>query len=494
MNTANSTPPRATMPPTTQDEPKPRAQASQLIADFRKQLKTAGTTRMQEMEITTIDTAKIHNFLRALEEAHEPQRQDTTGNTLQQILEASQRIEKKLAVPSPSAASARTWSSVATSIHTLDPAATTGYGIPQRAQNSRKNREITVTIEDIIEREETRHKSVEMIVNAVKSKEPKSATDKVLAARKLPSGDVLFVTHTEEARISLEKSNEWLQAVATSAKVKRNTFPVFVHAVRVDSVDTSKQTQAATKIYEQNQAVHPTLEVVRTAWMKRALIEKKRYSSLILETSSAETANKLIKQGLVLEGEIKVCERFLTDAKVTQCFRCQKYGHVSKACKGRAACAYCAGGHDSRQCTQKNGTVRKCTLCEGNHAAWAASCRVKKQEIARAQGVKRYSPPLYQEEPEKIRNEASVSQASQASTTSWKVVTKNGRGRPTAISVAAACPSQTRIFQKRTRDELSPATDRSSQETDKRSRNSDKAMVIFSTPVGTQQDGLELGQ
>lgn len=95
---------------------------------------------------------------------------------------------------------------------------------------------------------------------------------------------------------------------------------------QVDSVDTSKQTQAATKIYEQNLTLHPTLEVVRVAWMKRALIEKKRHSSLILETSSAETANSLIKQGLVLEGEIKICERFLTDAKVTQCYRCQKQG------------------------------------------------------------------------------------------------------------------------------------------------------------------------
>jgi phage gp45-like len=449
---------------------------------------------MQEVEITMIETAKIYNFLQALEEAHEPQRQDTTGSTLQQILEANQRIEKKLAASSSSAANPRTWSSVASSTYTPDPTATTRHGITQRAQNSRKNREVTVTIEDITEREETRHKSVEMIVNAVKNKEPKTATDKVLAARKLPSGDILFVTHTEEARISLEKSSEWLQAVATSAKVKRNTFPVFVHAVRMDSVDTSKQTQAATKIYEQNQTLHPTLEVVRVAWMKRALIEKKRYSSLILETSSAETANMLIKQGLVLEGEIKICERFLTDTKVTQCFRCQKYGHVSKACKGRAACAYCAGGHDSRQCTEKDGTVRMCTLCKGNHAAWSATCRIKQREIARTQDVKRYSPPLYQQEPEKIRSETNSSQTSQASTTGWKAVTKNGRGRPTAISVAAACPSQTRIFQKRTRDELSPATDCSSQQTDKRSRNSDKSMVIFSTPIGTQQDESEPSQ
>lgn len=167
---------------------------------------------------------------------------------------------------------------------------------------------------------------------------------------------------------------------------------------------------------------------------------------------------------------------------------------MSKACKGQAACAYCAGGHDSRQCTQKDGTVRKCILCKDNHPAWSATCRIKQREIARAQDVKKYSPPLYQQEPEKKRSETSDPQASQASTTGWKVVTKNGRGRPTAISVAAACPSQTRIFQKRARDELSPVTDRSSQQTDKRSRNSDKAMVIFSAPIGTQQDESESSQ
>src|SRR2546423_14849405 len=98
---------------------------------------------MQEVEITTIETAKIHNFLRALEEAHEPQRQDTTGTTLQQILEASQRIEEKLAEPSPSAGGGRKRRSGGTKRHNPDPAATTRKRGTQNPPKNRKKTENT---------------------------------------------------------------------------------------------------------------------------------------------------------------------------------------------------------------------------------------------------------------------------------------------------------------------------------------------------------------
>jgi hypothetical protein len=72
-NTVKSTPPEAKRSQTIQVKPKVRAQASQLITELRKQLETAGTTRMQEVKITTIETAKIYNFLRALKGTHELQ-------------------------------------------------------------------------------------------------------------------------------------------------------------------------------------------------------------------------------------------------------------------------------------------------------------------------------------------------------------------------------------------------------------------------------------
>jgi hypothetical protein len=56
------------------------------------------------------------------------------------------------------------------------------------------------------------------------------------------------------------------------------------------------------------------------SWMRKAVEQKKRYSSLIIETSSPATANAIIQSGLIVDSELKECERFKVEAKLTQCF------------------------------------------------------------------------------------------------------------------------------------------------------------------------------
>ena len=49
----------------------------------------------------------------------------------------------------------------------------------------------------------------------------------------------------------------------------------------------------------------------------------------------------------------KVYDRFW----VTQCYHCQNFGHVAAKCPSKsqsATCAFCAGNHESRSCTQKS--------------------------------------------------------------------------------------------------------------------------------------------
>ena len=49
----------------------------------------------------------------------------------------------------------------------------------------------------------------------------------------------------------------------------------------------------------------------------------------------------------------KVYDRFW----VTQCYHCQNFGHIAAKCPTKsqsATCGYCAGNHDSRNCTQKS--------------------------------------------------------------------------------------------------------------------------------------------
>ena len=58
---------------------------------------------------------------------------------------------------------------------------------------------------------------------------------------------------------------------------------------------------------------------------------------------------------------------------VTQCFHCQRYGHVAGSvyCPNKdkaATCAFCAGGHDTRHCQAKKNSdlgKMKCVNCDG---------------------------------------------------------------------------------------------------------------------------------
>jgi len=54
-----------------------------------------------------------------------------------------------------------------------------------------------------------------------------------------------------------------------------------------------------------------------------------------------------------------------------RCFKCQRFGHGSKTCKGSIACSNCGQvGHDSSDCRGQ----AKCINCSGNHSASSKEC------------------------------------------------------------------------------------------------------------------------
>lgn len=84
---------------------------------------------------------------------------------------------------------------------------------------------------------------------------------------------------------------------------------------------------------------------------------------------------------------------------VTQCYRCQKFGHMTDSCQNNdnvQVCRYCTQNHDSKCCSVKgNFGSYKCANCGLNHSSTYTKCAIlQKQALAvinRTQGMELYS-------------------------------------------------------------------------------------------------------
>ena len=218
----------------------------------------------------------------------------------------------------------------------------------------------------------------------------------ILAVKRLPSGDIELFASSMEARARIETNEEVMKCLASSAYVIRRTYAVLAHGLRVDSVNTTQQEKGIAELEKQNDVLHPGLRINRIAWTKKAVIEAKTHSSLIIEVATAEMANRLIKEGLLQDYSHRVCEYFDKICRIKQCFNCQKYGHVGSACRNAMRCASCSMGHQSSSCKAPL-DQRKCAVCGGRHSAWSFDCPVRKEEKERLNRIWNSRPYMHVE-------------------------------------------------------------------------------------------------
>ena len=223
-----------------------------------------------------------------------------------------------------------------------------------------------------------------------------SYTADIVALRRMTSGDLLIRTAMEAARIGLEGNTDWLRTLSGSAGIKRKIYTVMAHRIRVARVDASNQRGTIAQLVRENCQLHPGLPIERVTWPQT--VEGKTYSTLLVDTHSPEVANKLINEGLLFDLQIHTCKVFNRAARLTQCFRCQAYGHVARACRSSEKCAHCAGAHSTKECCRANDHSKmKCANChQTGHAAWMKACAVRDQEISRLYAVRMNTPAKFQ--------------------------------------------------------------------------------------------------
>lgn len=59
---------------------------------------------------------------------------------------------------------------------------------------------------------------------------------------------------------------------------------------------------------------------------------------------------------------------------ITQCMRCQQYGHSRTYCNRPFVCVKCGGSHNTIDCKKNRDTPARCALCNGSHPANYKGC------------------------------------------------------------------------------------------------------------------------
>ena len=114
-------------------------------------------------------------------------------------------------------------------------------------------------------------------------------------------------------------------------------------------------------------------------WMKRKFPNEDGTERELRETNSVrlEFANEIPARVIIGLSSYSV-DSYIPE--VTQCFKCQGFGHVAKHCSQRfSKCINCGRiGHKKAECNARN---PRCANCAGPHKAWSRMCPFYLKEV-----------------------------------------------------------------------------------------------------------------
>ena len=109
----------------------------------------------------------------------------------------------------------------------------------------------------------------------------------------------------------------------------------------------------------------------------------KSISHLIINIVISVQVNLLIDNELLFHSELKNCELYHNNYRLTQCFNCQKYDHTVKICWNIQKYRICAVfEHSDHNFLLKNSLSAHCYVNYNfKHAAWFIKCRICKEQL-----------------------------------------------------------------------------------------------------------------
>lgn len=99
-----------------------------------------------------------------------------------------------------------------------------------------------------------------------------------------------------------------------------------------------------------------------------------RNPAYLVITDQKITLNYLTQHVRVVNYTVVSWERHYSNKKITQCRRCQAWGHATSNCFSSPKCLKCAEGHLTIDCSKPKDTPAKCVNCNGDHPANYTKC------------------------------------------------------------------------------------------------------------------------
>lgn len=211
----------------------------------------------------------------------------------------------------------------------------------------------------------------------------------VASAIFMKSGDIqIHTTFVSQAKILLAHADEWAKYVGNRAKAVIPTYGVVIHAIPTVSFDPTRPKDMATQLQTLNAGHIQHDTITYMGWLTKEGAAK-AISSIVVEFTAPEPANKLIHASCLWSNETHMVEKYDRTCRIKQCLRCQKYGHITTQCAAvHDYCGYCGDSHDTRRCsvrTSSSGGIPKCIHCKQQHPAWSNKCEYRKRERQRVE-------------------------------------------------------------------------------------------------------------
>lgn len=177
----------------------------------------------------------------------------------------------------------------------------------------------------------------------------------------------------------------------------RSVFP----KITISNIDGSTYKKGDTEklrlsIFEKNPTIHALAnqgKLFNVLFIKEDFRQNDSSVAVVKVDKEVYAEIKALKYQLYIDfRRCQVSDRL----HVTQCYQCQKFGHIKSTCSSaQPICRYCTEHHETKTCPHKGDLSKyKCANCGGNHTSTYIKCPILQKQaqslINRTQGMETY--------------------------------------------------------------------------------------------------------